>query len=41
MNQYDTPLFVTNYPLEIKAFYMPEDPAHPGTAKCSDLLAPE
>ncbi len=41
MNTYETPIFVTNFPLEIKAFYMPEDPAHPGTAKCSDLLAPE
>lgn len=41
MNQYATPLFVTNYPKDIKAFYMPEDPSHPGTVKCSDLLAPE
>jgi asparaginyl-tRNA synthetase len=41
MNQYDVPMFVTNFPLEIKAFYMPEDPEHPGTAKCADLLAPE
>lgn len=41
MDQYDVPLFVTNFPLEIKAFYMPEDPEHPGTAKCADLLAPE
>lgn len=41
MNTYDQPLFVTNFPLAIKAFYMPEDPNHPGTAKCSDLLAPE
>ncbi|USN55130.1 MAG: asparagine--tRNA ligase [Candidatus Peribacteria bacterium] len=41
MNTYDQPLFVTNFPLAIKAFYMPEDPEHPGTAKCSDLLAPE
>lgn len=41
MNQYKTPLFITNFPLAIKAFYMPEDPEHPGTAKCSDLLAPE
>lgn len=41
MNQYDVPLFVTNYPKEIKAFYMPEDPAYPGTVKCADLLAPE
>ena len=40
-NKYDRPIFVTNYPLEIKAFYMPEDPKHPGTAKCADLLAPE
>ncbi len=41
MNTFDQPLFVTNFPLAIKAFYMPEDPDHPGTAKCSDLLAPE
>jgi asparaginyl-tRNA synthetase len=40
-NKYDRPIFVTNYPLEIKAFYMPEDPENPGTAKCADLLAPE
>ena len=40
MNTYEIPLFVTNYPLAIKSFYMPEDSAHPGTAKCSDLLAP-
>ena len=41
MNKYEQPVFVTNFPLEIKAFYMPEDPKHPGTAKCADLLAPE
>jgi asparaginyl-tRNA synthetase len=41
MNTYETPLFVTNYPADIKAFYMPEDPDHPGTVKCADLLAPE
>lgn len=41
MEKYETPLFVTNFPLAIKAFYMPEDPDHPGTAKCADLLAPE
>ncbi len=39
--KYDQPMFVTNFPLDIKAFYMPEDPDYPGTAKCSDLLAPE
>ncbi|USN56869.1 MAG: hypothetical protein H6766_07910 [Candidatus Peribacteria bacterium] len=41
MNQYQTPIFVTNFPLAVKAFYMPEDLDHPGTARCSDLLAPE
>ncbi len=41
MNKYDVPMFVTNYPADIKAFYMPEDPNHPGTVKCADLLAPE
>ncbi len=41
MDKYEVPLFVTNFPLAIKAFYMPEDPQHPGTAKCADLLAPE
>ena len=41
MEKYDQPVFVTNYPLQVKAFYMPEDPDNPGTAKNSDLLAPE
>jgi len=40
-NKYEKPIFVTNFPLDIKAFYMPEDPKYPGTAKCADLLAPE
>ncbi len=40
MNKYEVPMFVTNYPADIKAFYMPEDPEHPGTVKCADLLAP-
>ncbi len=35
------PLFVTNYPIEIKAFYMKEDPDNPGTVLCNDLLLPE
>jgi asparaginyl-tRNA synthetase len=35
------PIFVTNFPKEIKAFYMREDLADPSTAKCADLLAPE
>jgi asparaginyl-tRNA synthetase len=35
------PIFVTNFPKAIKAFYMKEDPDDPATAKCADLLAPE
>ncbi|MEM0449222.1 MAG: asparagine--tRNA ligase [Methanomassiliicoccales archaeon] len=35
------PVFITNFPKEIKAFYMKEDPQDPRTVKCSDLLAPE
>ncbi len=38
---YDTPIFVTNYPKELMAFYKPRDPKNPKTAKCFDLLAPE
>jgi len=35
------PMFVTNFPKEIKAFYMKEDDDDPRTVKCADLLAPE
>jgi asparaginyl-tRNA synthetase len=35
------PMFVTNFPKEIKAFYMKEDEEDPRTVKCADLLAPE
>jgi asparaginyl-tRNA synthetase len=38
---YDTPVFVVNYPKEAKAFYMKENPADPRTVLCSDMLAPE
>jgi asparaginyl-tRNA synthetase len=41
MNHFDTPLIVTNYPLEIMAFYKPEDPNKPNTALCFDMIAPE
>jgi asparaginyl-tRNA synthetase len=37
----DRPLFVTNYPKDIKAFYMREDPDNPGTVLNGDMLAPE
>ncbi len=38
---YDTPIFVCNYPKEAKAFYMKENPADPRTVLCDDMLAPE
>ena len=34
------PLFVHNFPKDIKAFYMREDPKKPGTVLNNDLLAP-
>ena len=41
MADYDKPVFVMNYPVEAKAFYMKENPADPRTVLCSDCLAPE
>lgn len=41
MDMIDTPIFVTHFPMGIKAFYTKEDPNMPGYALCSDLLAPE
>jgi asparaginyl-tRNA synthetase len=35
------PMFVVNYPKELKPFYMKENPEDPRTYKNSDLLAPE
>ncbi len=35
------PLFIINYPKEVKAFYMKENPDDSRTYLCSDLLAPE
>ncbi len=39
--KYDKPIFVMNYPKEVKAFYMKEDPTDPSRVLCADLLAPE
>ncbi|MFH0928138.1 MAG: asparagine--tRNA ligase [bacterium] len=39
--QYDRPIFVHHYPVEVKAFYMKPDPEDPGFACNSDMLAPE
>jgi len=39
--QYESPLFVTNYPAAVKAFYMEPDPADPRLSLSCDCLAPE
>ncbi len=39
--QFATPIFVTRYPAEVKAFYMKRDPDRPDRALCVDMLAPE
>lgn len=39
--QYDRPIFITHYPVEVKAFYMKPDPADPRFVLNADLLAPE
>lgn len=41
MKHFETPIVVTNYPLEIMAFYKPPDPKNPKTALCFDMIAPE
>jgi len=41
MKHFQTPVVVTNYPLEIMAFYKPPDPKDPKTALCFDMLAPD
>jgi asparaginyl-tRNA synthetase len=39
--QYDRPVFVHDYPKQVKAFYMKENPAEPRTVLNNDCLAPE
>ncbi len=41
MKHFETPVIVTNYPLEIMAFYKPKDPKNPKTALCFDMIAPD
>jgi len=41
MKHFETPVVVTNYPLEIMAFYKPPDHKDPKTALCFDMIAPE
>jgi asparaginyl-tRNA synthetase len=38
---YDRPVFVYNYPRQVKAFYMKENPDDPRTVLNNDCLAPE
>ncbi|WP_057741003.1 asparagine--tRNA ligase [Limosilactobacillus secaliphilus] len=40
-DQFKKPVFIKNYPREIKAFYMPTDPEDDRQVICADLLAPE
>ncbi len=39
--QYDRPIFITHYPVGVKAFYMKPDPADARFALNADMLAPE
>ena len=41
MKHFETPVVVTNYPLEAMAFYKPPDPKDPETALCFDMIAPD
>ncbi|MCP3025888.1 asparagine--tRNA ligase [Halobacillus sp. A5] len=38
---FDKPVFITNYPAEIKAFYMKPHPERSEVVLCADLIAPE
>ncbi|MED2972786.1 asparagine--tRNA ligase [Fictibacillus sp. B-59209] len=38
---FDKPVFITNYPKEIKAFYMKPHPDRDDVVLCADLIAPE
>lgn len=39
--KYDKPVFITNYPTGIKAFYMKPDPNREEVVLCADMIAPE
>jgi asparaginyl-tRNA synthetase len=38
---YDKPVFITEYPTSLKAFYMKPNPERPEVVLCADLIAPE
>ncbi len=39
--EFEKPIFIHHYPIEIKSFYMKPDPDEPDRALCNDMLAPE
>jgi asparaginyl-tRNA synthetase len=39
--EYDQPIFIYNYPTEIKAFYMKRDPENPKEVLAMDMIGPE
>ncbi len=39
--QFDRPVFIVNYPAQVKAFYMQPAEGRPEIVRCADLLAPE
>ena len=39
--KFDKPVFIVNYPTEIKSFYMKPVPGRPEVVLCADLIAPE
>ena len=39
--QYETPIFITNYPKAIQAFYMKQHPEREDVVICADMIAPE
>jgi len=41
MIHYSKPIFITDYPLSLKAFYHRPNPSNPSEILCHDLLAPE
>ena len=40
-DKFDMPVFITNYPADIKAFYMKPHPDRSDVVLCADLIAPE
>lgn len=39
--EFDKPVMIHRYPMQVKAFYMKQDEVNPNLAKCVDMIAPE